>query len=37
VTDGSGGFIYANGITVASFSGTTLWQGQVSAGIGVTF
>jgi hypothetical protein len=37
VTEGEGSFIYANGVTVASFSGTTLWQGQVSAGVGVTF
>lgn len=37
VTGGEGSFIYYNGVTVASFSGTTLWQGQVSAGVGVTF
>jgi hypothetical protein len=37
VTDGQGSFIYANGVTVASFSGSTLWQGQVSAGVGYTF
>jgi len=37
VTEAQGSFIYANGVTVATFSGTTLWQGQVSAGIGVTF
>ena len=37
VTEGEGSFIYANGNTVATFSGTTLWQGQVSAGVGVTF
>ena len=37
VTEGEGGFIYANGVTVATFSGSTLWQGQVSAGVGVTF
>lgn len=37
VTSGQGGFIYANGVTVASFSGSTLWEGQVSVGIGVTF
>lgn len=37
VTGGQGSFIYANGVTVASFSGSTLWQGQVSAGVGVTF
>ncbi len=37
VTDAEGGFIYYNGITVAAFTGSTLWQGQVSAGIGFTF
>jgi opacity protein-like surface antigen len=37
VTEAEGAFIYANGVTVATFSGTALWQGQVSAGVGVTF
>jgi len=37
VTEAQGSFIYVNGVTVASFSGSTLWQGQVSAGIGFTF
>jgi len=37
VVDAEGGFIYANGVTVAVFSGSTLWQGQVSAGVGFTF
>jgi hypothetical protein len=37
VVDSEGSFIYANGTTVASFSGSTLWQGQVSAGLGITF
>ena len=37
VTEGEGSFIYANGVTVATFSGSTLWQGQVSAGVGITF
>ena len=37
VTEAEGSFIYANGVTVATFSGTALWQGQVSAGIGITF
>jgi hypothetical protein len=37
VTEAQGSFIYANGVAVATFSGSTLWQGQVSAGIGVTF
>lgn len=37
VVDAEGGFIYFNGITVASFSGDTLWQGQVNVGVGITF
>ncbi|HVU08309.1 MAG TPA: outer membrane beta-barrel protein [Verrucomicrobiae bacterium] len=37
VMDAQGGFIYANGITVATFSGSTLWQGQASVGVGLTF
>ena len=37
VTEAEGSFIYANGVTVATFSGSALWQGQVSAGIGFTF
>jgi opacity protein-like surface antigen len=37
VTEAEGSFMFANGVTVATFSGTTLWQGQVSAGVGVTF
>lgn len=37
LTDAQGSFIYYSGVTVASFSGSTLWQGQVSAGIGFTF
>ena len=37
VVDAEGSFIHANGITIASFSGSTLWQGQVSAGVGITF
>lgn len=37
VVDAEGGFIYFNGITIASFSGDTLWQGQASVGFGVTF
>jgi opacity protein-like surface antigen len=37
VTDGQGSFIYANGVTVATFSGSAFWQGQVSAGVGITF
>jgi hypothetical protein len=37
VTDGEASFIFSNGVSVASFSGSTLWQGQVTAGIGFTF
>jgi len=37
VTDAEGGFIYYNGVTIASFSGETMWQGQVSLGLGLTF
>jgi len=37
VTDAQGSFIYANGVTVATFSGSSFWQGQVSAGVGFTF
>lgn len=37
VVQARGGFIYYDGVTVASFSGSTLWQGQVSAGVGFTF
>ena len=37
VTEAEGSFMFANGVTVATFRGTALWQGQVSAGVGVTF
>ena len=37
VTEAEGSFIFANGVTVATFSGSALWQGQVSAGVGFTF
>ena len=37
ITSGPGGFIYANRVTVASFSGYSLWQGEFSGGIGITF
>jgi len=37
IVEAEGSFIYANGVTVASFTGTTLWQGQASVGIGITF
>jgi hypothetical protein len=37
VVEAEGSFIYVNGVTVATFSGSTLWQGQISAGVGITF
>lgn len=37
VVEAEGSFIYANGVTVATFSGSTLWQGQASVGVGITF
>jgi hypothetical protein len=37
VTEAQGSFIYANGVTVATFHGNAFWQGQVSVGVGVTF
>ena len=37
LTEGSGGFIYSNGVTIAGFSGFAIWQGEVSGGIGITF
>ena len=37
VVESEGSFISANGNTVATFSGDTLFQGQVSAGFGITF
>ena len=37
ITDSEGSFIYVNGVTVATFSASTLWQGQASVGIGITF
>jgi hypothetical protein len=37
VVEAQGSFIYYNGTAVAYFSGSTLWQGQASAGIGITF
>jgi hypothetical protein len=37
VTQAQGSFLFANGVAIATFSGTTFWQGQASAGFGVTF
>jgi hypothetical protein len=37
VVQAEGSFIYYNGTTVASFSGSSMWQGQATMGIGITF
>jgi opacity protein-like surface antigen len=37
VVDAQGGFIFANGITVATFSGSMIWQGEATIGIGLRF
>jgi hypothetical protein len=37
IVSSEAGFIYYNGVTVATFSGSTLWQGEVSAGITLGF
>lgn len=37
VVEAEGSFIYFNGITVATFSGSTLWQAEASVGIGFNF
>ncbi len=37
VLESESSFIYINGITVASFSGSSQWQSQVSMGLGLTF
>lgn len=37
VTEAQGSFIYYNGTTVASFTGSAFWQGQASVGVGFTF
>ena len=37
VTEAEGSFAYLNGITVATFTGATLWQGEASVGVGLTF
>jgi len=36
VSNSDSAFIYLNGITVAHFSGSTLWQGQ-AIGVGISF
>jgi hypothetical protein len=37
IVDAEGGFIYYNGVTVATYSGSTIWQGQATLGVGITF
>ena len=37
VVEAQGSFIYVNGVTVVTFSGSTLWQGQATVGVGLTF
>jgi len=37
VVDSESALIYYNGVTVARFSGSTLWQGQATIGVGVAF
>ncbi len=37
VVDSESAFIFHNGVTVAHFSGSTLWQGQATVGVGVVF
>jgi hypothetical protein len=37
VVESEGSFISANGTTVANYTGSTLWQAQISAGVGITF
>ena len=37
VVDSDSAFIFHNGVTVAHFSGSTLWQGQATIGAGIVF
>ena len=37
VVDSESAFIYYNGVTVVKYSGSTLWQGQATIGVGVAF
>lgn len=37
IAEAEGGFIFVDGVTVATFSGSTLWQGEASVGLGITF
>jgi hypothetical protein len=37
VVESEGSFLYYNGATVASFSGSTLWQGQASVAVTLAF
>ena len=37
VVEAESGFIYSNGATLVVFSGSALWQGQASIGVGIAF
>ena len=37
ITESEGAFFFHDGVTVASFTGSTFWQGEASAGVGITF
>jgi hypothetical protein len=37
VVDNESGFLYYNGITIVTFSGSSMWQGEISAGITLAF
>jgi hypothetical protein len=37
IVDSDSEFIFHNGVTVATFSGSTIWQGQATLGLGVVF
>ena len=37
IVDSDSAFIFHNGVTVAAFSGSTLWQGQATIGVGIVF
>lgn len=37
IIEGDGTFIYIGGITIAQFSGSTMWQGEVTGGLTLAF
>jgi hypothetical protein len=37
VVESSSAFIYSNGVTLVSISGSSLWQGEASVGVSITF